>query len=112
MSKFFRALAIIIIVISVWMLFTMFTMISLADTNEIVALVFGTFSGVVSGLLLYTVGDLLDRVNYLEDKLNIHLSVNNDAPLPQHKCHKCGKEYDMDYPKCPHCGTSTEFINN
>ena len=106
MSKFFRALAIIIIVISI---FVLFTMINFVNVEEIIALAFGAFSGVVSGLLLYTVGDLLDRVNYLEDKLNMHLPVQSDEKLPQIKCSKCGKEYDMDYPKCPYCGATTDF---
>ncbi|MBQ8474505.1 MAG: hypothetical protein IJ499_02445 [Clostridia bacterium] len=26
-----------------------------------------------------------------------------DPSIPQNKCEKCGKEYDFDYPECPHC---------
>ena len=106
MSKFFRALAIIIIVISI---FVFFTMVNFVNVEEIIALAFGAFSGVVSGLLLYTVGDLLDRVNYLENKLSTHLTIQSEDKLPQVKCAECGKEYDMDYPKCPYCGTTTDF---
>lgn len=27
-----------------------------------------------------------------------------DPDLPQKTCPACGKKYDFDYPKCPHCG--------
>ena len=106
MSKFFRVLAIIIIAISI---FVLFTMVNFVNVEEIIALAFGSFGGVVSGLLLYTVGDLLDRVNYLENKLGAHLTVQSEDKLPQVKCAKCEKEYDMDYPKCPYCGAITDF---
>ena len=106
MSKFFRVVAIILLLISVFMLLA--GLINLEEP-EAIFVAFSGFCGVVAGLALHTVGDLLDRVNYLEDKLNMHLPVQSDEKLPQVKCSKCGKEYDMDYPKCPCCGTATDF---
>ena len=106
MSKFFRIVAIILLIISAFMLLA-----GLINFEEIEAIfiAFSGFCGIVAGLALYTVGDLLDRVNYLEDKLNMHLPLEIDEDLPQHKCTKCEKEYDMDYPKCPYCGANTDL---
>ena len=110
MSKFFRITAIILLIISAFVL-----LVGLIDLGEPEA-IWVAFSGLVSavaGLSLYTVGDLLDRVNYLEDRLNIHLPIEkSEDDLPQVKCKKCRTEYDMDYPKCPCCGTPTELNNN
>lgn len=108
MSKFFRILAIILLIISVF--FFLAGLINLEE-YEAIFIMFSAFGGIVAGLALHTVGDLLDRVNYLEDKLNIHLPVGNDDELPQVKCKKCGTTYDMDYPKCPCCGNKTDFEN-
>ena len=106
MSKFFRIVAIVIIVISI---LVFLGSLSSIDEGELILLLFASFSGIVSGLLLHTVGDLLDRVNYLENKLGTHLTIQSEDELPQVKCSKCGKEYDMDYPQCPYCGTTTDF---
>ena len=106
MSKFFRIVAVIIIILSV---LAFLGSLSSIDEGELIMLIAASFSGVVSGLLFYTVGDLLDRVNYLENKLGTHLPVESEEKLPQVKCSKCGKEYDMDYPQCPYCGTTTDF---
>ena len=109
MSKFFRVIAIILLIVSLFMLLA--GLISLEEP-EAILVVFSGFCGLIAGLALHTVGDLLDRVNYLEDKLNMHLPLKNDDNLPQVKCKKCGKGYDMDYPKCPYCNTQTEFSQN
>ena len=64
---------------------------------------------ILSGCLMVAVGDLLGRVDYLERKLNLHETdphTSNDD-LPQRKCDSCGRAYDFDYPKCPHCGADT-----
>ena len=106
MSKFFRIVAVIIIILSV---LVFLGSLSSIEEGELIMLLFASFSGIVSGLLMHTVGDLLDRVNYLESKLGTHLTVQSEDKLPQVKCAKCGKEYDMDYPKCPYCGTTTDF---
>lgn len=109
MSKFFRILAIILLIISAFFLLVgIFNL----EEPESIFIVFSAFGGIVSGVALYTVGDLLDRVNYLEDKLNIHLPVESEDDLPQVKCNNCGKEYDMDYHSCPYCGKKTEFKHN
>ena len=108
MARFFRALAIILMIISA--LIFIVGIINLEEPEALFIMISG-FCGIVSGLALHTVGDLLDRVNYLEDKLGIYMTVENDD-LPKVKCKKCRTEYDMDYPKCPCCGTKTEFNND
>lgn len=109
MSKFFRTIAIISLIVGAF--FFLAGLINIEE-NEAFLVMLSGFGGIVSGLALHTVGDLLDRVNYLEDKLNMHLPVDNDDDLPQVKCGNCGAQYDMDYPKCPYCGKDTEFEKN
>lgn len=109
MSKFFRILAIILLIISAMMLLVgLFNF----EESESMLLMISGFCGIVSGLAIYSVGDLLDRVDYLEDKLGIHLVVKSEDKLPQVKCKKCNTEYDMDYPKCPCCGNETKYNDN
>ncbi len=59
---------------------------------------------ILSGCLMVAVGDLLGRVDYLERQLGLYASDPNDSDLPQKTCPVCGRKYDFDYPKCPHCG--------
>jgi len=61
---------------------------------------------ILSGCLMVAVGDLLGRVDYLERRLGLYAPDPNgtDSDLPQRKCRTCGRTYDFDYPKCPHCG--------
>ena len=106
MSRFFRIIAIISLVISAFMFLA--GLINFEEQEAIFIMISG-FCGIVAGLALHTVGDLLDRVNYLEDQLGLCLPLKNEEKLPQVKCQKCGKEYDMDYPKCPYCGANTDL---
>ena len=87
MSKFFRVLAIVLLLVYAIIFFA--GLINLEE-EESLFIIFSAFGGIVAGLTLHTVGDLLDRVNYLEDKLNMHMPIQNDE-LPQVKCGKCGK---------------------
>ncbi|MBQ7873192.1 MAG: hypothetical protein IJ360_04390 [Clostridia bacterium] len=98
MAKFFKILALILVILS---LFT------LASRDFFLTVVI-----IVVALLVYHVGELMDRVAYLEDKLNMHLPIDSEDDLPQVKCNNCGKEYDMDYHSCPYCGKKTEFEHN
>lgn len=59
---------------------------------------------VLSGALMLTVSDLMGRVTYLEEQLQIYAPADHDSDLPQRRCANCGKSYDFDYPACPHCG--------
>ncbi len=97
--------------LSVSLLIAIASLVTIGDEGALIVLI-ASSGGIVLGLALYTVGDLLDRVNYLEDQLNMHLTVESEDELPQIKCKKCGKEYDMDYPKCPYCKTKTKYNNN
>jgi len=64
---------------------------------------------ILSGSLMIAVGDLLGRVDYLERQLGLYAPDDDaaDPDLPQRKCAKCGRTYDFDYPRCPHCGADT-----
>ena len=106
MSKLFRIIAIIIMAISAFI--GVLSLTTLGDEGSFIILI-ASLLGVVWGLALYTVGDLLDRVNYLEDQLNMHFVEKSEDDLPQVKCKKCGTKYDMDYPKCPNCKTKTTY---
>ena len=106
MSKFFRIIAVILMAISAFI--GVISITTLGDEGALLILI-GSFMGVVLGLALYTVGDLLDRVDYLENQLNMHFVEKSEDELPQVKCKKCGTEYDMDYPKCPNCKTTTTY---
>lgn len=59
---------------------------------------------VLSGALMLSVSDLLGRVAYLEEQLQIFAPGQTDSQLPQRRCAVCDRDYDFDYPKCPHCG--------
>lgn len=106
MSKFFRIIAVAIMAISAFL--GVISITTLGEEGAFIILI-GSLMGVVLGLALYTVGDLLDRVNYLEDQLNMHFVEKSEDDLPQVKCKKCGTKYDMDYPKCPNCKTKTTY---
>ncbi len=55
--------------------------------------------------MLIAIGDLMDRVDILEAKLEIDKNPqSNEQGIMQITCPHCGKQYDMDYPKCPYCG--------
>lgn len=108
MSKFFRVCAIVLFIVSILLLFPWILYIT---EPEGLWIFISAFSGGVISVALHTIGDLLDRVNYLEDKLDIHMPVEkSEDKLPQIKCKKCRTEYDMDYPRCPCCGTVNELI--
>ena len=59
---------------------------------------------VLSGALMLTVSDLMGRVAYLEEQLQVYAPAESNPDLPQRRCANCGKSYDFDYPACPHCG--------
>lgn len=76
---------------------------------EPVAAICAAFGLILSGSLMVAVGDLLARVDYLERKLGLYAPDpdGSDSDLPQQTCAECGRSYDFDYPKCPHCGTKS-----
>ncbi|MCL2674628.1 MAG: hydrogenase maturation nickel metallochaperone HypA [Defluviitaleaceae bacterium] len=62
---------------------------------------------IISYVILYVVVKAAVR-NAIVEAREINETQNNDnqddtniAPV---WCKHCGKKYDMDYPKCPHCG--------
>ncbi|MBQ8275505.1 MAG: hypothetical protein IJZ02_02625 [Clostridia bacterium] len=59
---------------------------------------------ILSGAMMLVVSDLLGRVAYLEEQLEVYAPAENDPDLPQRKCSACGKSFDFDYPACPYCG--------
>lgn len=102
MSKVFKIFA--IIYAALMAIVIIFTSPFLLRSGGIVV-IFGWISGVISVMMFYAVGQLLERVSHLEEQLGIDL----DDKLPQVTCKQCGREYDMDYPKCPHCDATTDF---
>lgn len=67
MSRFFRIVAIAIMAISAF--FTVISIATIVDQGAIIILI-ASLLGVMLGLALYTIGDLLDRVKSLEEKLD------------------------------------------
>lgn len=106
MARFFKITSIIVLVISA--LFFIAGVTTLGSEGAFI-IVIASFLGIALGLAVYTVGDLYDRVNYLENKLGIYRSSRSEDDLPQVKCTKCGTKYDMDYPQCPKCKTKTKY---
>ncbi|MDQ2085953.1 hypothetical protein RBH29_05805 [Herbivorax sp. ANBcel31] len=64
--------------------------------------VLSTFLSIVMGVALITIGDLLERVRFLEKQLNISFDEDRHK-LPKKTCPKCFTEHDFDYPRCPFC---------
>ena len=62
-----------------------------------------TFLSFIGGVF-FIVGIVICIISLFE---NTHFESNHDEKeqdmLPQITCPKCGKQYDMDYPKCPFC---------
>lgn len=84
-----------------------------AAEYPLVAIV-GLFFATVFGLTLLALADVLEKLDYLTNKLNIlfpmetdkHLSSATDEEVPQVICPKCSTKHDFDYPRCPNCGYS------
>jgi hypothetical protein len=99
MSLLFRITGIIVIICSV------ITLIIVGASNPLFGL-FSAFLTVVLGLSIYATGSLLDRVKYIDDKLQLFINrakYYEDRVKPQIACLKCGSIHDFDYPKCPNC---------
>lgn len=68
-------------------------------------------SGIVSGLIFFTMSMILKRLDILieiqhNDSYKIELlTVQMKNTLPKKKCSNCGAEYASDYTSCPKCGT-------
>ena len=45
---------------------------------------------ILSGAMMLAVSDLLGRVAYLEEQLQVYAPAGNDPDLPQRKCSACG----------------------
>lgn len=81
---------------------------------------FSIFLSFSLGAAIYAVGDLLNRVSYLERKLKMHVKdepdynkvekkekrkiKGSDYEMTQKRCPDCGDTHDFDFQKCPHCG--------
>jgi hypothetical protein len=77
----------------------------LPDTIDILFVIIVIAFIAIFGLLLIAVGDLMDRVDSLENSLELHKEqTEHEDKIMQITCPNCGKQYDIDYPKCPHCG--------
>jgi len=106
MSKFFNILGIVILIGCVF-LFICFLM------GPSLILFLAIVLAAVFAVLLIAVGDLMDRVDYLENTLEVCQTENkHEDRIMQIICPNCGKQYDMDYPKCPHCGNSLSEVKD
>ena len=100
MAKFFKIFGIAFLIVCVGLFITV-----LASSGADFEVLLSIFTGGLLGLMLIAIGDLMDRVDRLEDKLEIEKDSQDNAPeIMQVTCPNCGKKCDMDYPKCPHCG--------
>ncbi len=102
MAKCLRIAAIIIFLISLFLL-----VVSITSFNLGVVLL--SFLGIVIGVLADQVAALMVRVSYLEDKLDLHVPVESENDIAKTTCKSCGAEYDIDYPRCPYCKTKTDI---
>jgi uncharacterized paraquat-inducible protein A len=94
MSKTFRIVGIIVIVLAV-IVFLLSLRLGL-----LIALITGFFN-VVGGLSYFMLGNVMDRVEALEwDVLNRKTKPKSRKT----ECAGCGKLYDEDTPACPRCG--------
>ena len=106
MSKFFKVSGIAVL-IGCAVLFIAI----LSDTIDILFVIIATAFLAIFGLLLIAVGDLMDRVDFLANTLELNQTqTEHEDQIMQITCTNCGKPYDMDYPKCPHCGNSLSEI--
>ena len=67
MSKFFRIIAVIIMAISAFI--GVLSLTTLGDEGALIILI-GSLLSFVMGLALYVIGDLMNRVKSLEEKIN------------------------------------------
>ena len=85
----------------------------LVSPNQNAFLILPIILSAIFALLLIAVGDLMDRVDYLENKLELYPTQDkHEDHIMQIACPNCGKKYDMDYPKCPYCGNSLSEVKN
>ena len=98
MSKMFKIVGVIVIILA------LISFLQFARINILLG-AFSAFLTAVLGTAFIAIGELLDRVEYLEEQLNISLegATSKDESLPQKTCPKCLTKHDFDYPKCPNC---------
>lgn len=102
MAKFFKIMGIVFFLACTGLFIAV-----LASSGADLWGLLSVFSVGIFGLMLIAIGDLMDRVDKLEDKLKIEKDSQDNAPeIMQVTCPNCGKKCDMDYPKCPNCGYS------
>ena len=100
MARFFKGAGLAFLIAGIGLFLA-----GLASSDKDFWVFLSVFTAGLLGLLLIAVGDLMNRVDVLEDQLKISEDRRDNAPeIMQITCPNCGKECDMDYPKCPHCG--------
>ncbi len=103
MPKFFKVFGILYILISL-------TLIILTLQSMSPLWLFIAFSNIILGLALFVVGELMERVLILEEKLGTGKENPDEAEaIQQIACSSCKRKYDMDYPKCPYCGQKNDL---
>lgn len=98
MAKFFKITGMVFFVAGLFIAV-------LVSSGAVFWVLLSIFTGGLLGLMLIAIGDLMDRVDRLEDQLKIEKDSQHNAPeIMQITCPNCGNKCDMDYPKCPNCG--------
>lgn len=80
-------------------------------------LILGFIIELVSALLLYGFGEIIDKLADIEYNTRADKADNkdnnmydNESELPQKKCPECGVSHDFDCPKCPNCNHKYENV--
>jgi len=96
MSKVFKMSGVVIALSSIIALY--------GNGVNLLSGIFSFLFAIVLGLAIYTIGELLERVDHLEAVLMSSLAeARSDRRLQQVNCPQCGTTHDFDYPKCPNC---------
>lgn len=72
--------------------------------------ILSAFFGVILGLVLNVVSDLMVRVDQLERDLELRCPKKEEGPPNQVTCTACGKKYDLKEPQCPFCGETKRLV--
>lgn len=99
MAKFFKISGVAFIIVCVGLFIAV-----LVFSSTDFWVVLSVFTVGLLGLMLIAIGDLMDRVDVLEEKLKIVENQDRAPEIMQITCPNCGNKCDMDYPKCPNCG--------
>lgn len=104
MSKFFTIAGTIYFVANIILLFWIITDISFL-------LIINIITGLILGLALFVIGELIDRISNIEANIEIsNPDIVKEDKIQQIECPICKRKFDIDYPNCPYCGNKNNYI--